>query len=85
MPKKYKDVHKRFVEKAQQVVGVEGTITRKQALDVSKSLLIEKPRWLFNDKEYRAGRGVYKLPRITECLPVEENNDNHISSESSDS
>lgn len=66
MSKKYRDRHVEFVRLAEKVVGVGGTISRKQALDVVKANGLEKPRWLFNDKAYRVGRALYALPVLNE-------------------
>jgi hypothetical protein len=52
-----------FLEAARKCGNID-TITRQQVLDVCASRDLDYPNWLVNDKQYRIGRGVYRLPAI---------------------
>lgn len=51
-----------FLDKVRFEFGAITEITRKQADEVASKYNIPRAHWLFNDPEYRAGRGLYKLP-----------------------
>ena len=53
----------KFVELAQQEYG--STLTRAEALEVSKSNGLKRPIWLLHNDDYRIGRGLYKLPGVS--------------------
>ena len=40
------------------------TVTRKQVLAYTEQNGLDKPRWLFNNKNFRAGRGSYDLNKV---------------------
>lgn len=40
-------------------------VTRKQVLAHTTANGLEKPRWLFNNKAFRAGRGSYDLSKVS--------------------
>ena len=42
--------------------GSGSTLTRQQVKDVAAKHGVTLPRWLLNDEQYRASRGVYMLP-----------------------
>jgi hypothetical protein len=41
------------------------TVTRKQVMAFVTDSKLEKPRWLFNNKDFRAGRGTYDLSKVS--------------------
>lgn len=45
------------------------TVTRKQVLAYTDANSLEKPRWLFNNKNFRAGRGAYDLTKVVGATP----------------
>jgi hypothetical protein len=63
--KKLKTRHVEFIREAELVVGSDRVIGRKEARDLATSKNLEMPNWLFNDKQFRAGRGQYKLPVVS--------------------
>ena len=65
MRKLNKDSKKAFVEAASKEYGA--TLTRAQALEISKANGMKRPIWLLNDAQYRVGRGVYQLPGSKRC------------------
>lgn len=65
MPKRYREVHQKFIKLAQEEVGEGGLICRKHAKDIAERNGMRRPSWLFNDRTYRAGRGQYNLPVLT--------------------
>ena len=66
------NVRSDFLDKVRFEFGGILEITRKQADEVAAKYNIPRPHWLFNDPEYRAGRGLYKLPNLTESKPVKK-------------
>ncbi len=61
---------KAFVEAASKEYGA--TLTRAQALEISKANGMKRPIWLLNDAQYRVGRGVYQLPGVAKNAPTTE-------------
>jgi len=61
---------KAFVEAASKEYGA--TLTRAQALEISKANGLKRPIWLLNDAQYRVGRGVYQLPGVAKDAPTPE-------------
>lgn len=41
------------------------TVSRKQVMAYVSDNKLDKPRWLFNNKAFRAGRGTYDLSKVT--------------------
>lgn len=63
---------KAFFEAVKTEYGDIDQITRKQAIVIQNKYNIERPHWLFNDKNVRLGRGLYKIdPDMTFVAPVE--------------
>jgi hypothetical protein len=71
--KKLKKRHVDFIREAELLVDENRVIGRKEARDLATSKNLEMPNWLFNDKQFRAGRGQYKLPVIAETTTTNEN------------
>ena len=57
-----------FLDKVRFEFGGIREITRKQADEVAAKYNIPRAHWLFNDPEYRAGRGLYKLPESAKSV-----------------
>lgn len=65
MPKKYRPEHVEFIRAASQVVGIGGVITLQRAIEISLQCRAGYPLWLLNNKEYRAGVNLYRLPVLS--------------------
>lgn len=61
--KKLRKRHVEFIREAE-LVATNRVIGRKEARDLATAKNLEMPNWLFNDKQYRAGRGQYRLPTL---------------------
>ena len=59
-----------FLDKVRFEFGGIREITRKQADEVAAKYNIPRAHWLFNDPNYRAGRGLYKLPESAKSMSV---------------
>jgi AAA domain (dynein-related subfamily) len=57
-----------FLDKVRFEFGGIREITRKQADEVAAKYNIPRAHWLFNDPDYRAGRGLYKLPESAKSV-----------------
>jgi hypothetical protein len=57
-----------FLDKVRFEFGGIREITRKQADEVATKYNIPRAHWLFNDPNYRAGRGLYKLPESAKLV-----------------
>ena len=57
-----------FLDKVRFEFGGVREITRKQADEVASKYNIPRAHWLFNDPNYRAGRGLYKLPESAKLV-----------------
>jgi len=57
-----------FLDKVRFEFGGVREITRKQADEVATKYNIPRAHWLFNDPNYRAGRGLYKLPESAKLV-----------------
>lgn len=57
-----------FLDKVRFEFGGIREITRKQADEVAAKYNIPRAHWLFNDPNYRAGRGLYKLPESAKLV-----------------
>ena len=57
-----------FLDKVRFEFGGVREITRKQADEVAAKYNIPRAHWLFNDPNYRAGRGLYKLPESVKLV-----------------
>lgn len=66
--KKLNKNQKAFVEIATKEFG--DTLTRAQALEISKSNGLKRPIWLLHNDDYRIGRGLYKLPTTGAVSPT---------------
>jgi hypothetical protein len=62
--KKLRKRHVEFIREAE-LVATNRVIGRKEAKELAVSKNLETPNWLFNDRQYRAGRGQYRLPVVT--------------------
>ena len=55
------DKQKKFVETAYKEFGTD-TITRKQVVEIESKYNLTGNSWLVNNSDYKAGRGLYRLP-----------------------
>ena len=55
------DKQKQFVETAYKEFGTD-TITRKQVVEIETKYNLTGNSWLVNNSDYKAGRGLYRLP-----------------------
>jgi hypothetical protein len=49
-------------------------VTRKQVLTYTEANGLQKPRWLFNNIKFRAGRGTYDLTKVSGTAPAATTN-----------
>ena len=63
-----------FLDKVRFEFGGVREITRKQADEVAAKYNIPRAHWLFNDPNYRAGRGLYKLPESAKLVKTTKTN-----------
>lgn len=66
--KKLRKRHVEFIREAE-LVAIGRVISRKEARELASIKNLEMPNWLFNDKQYRAGRGQYRLPVLDSDTP----------------
>src|SRR3990167_1895882 len=61
-----RDNQARFVELIRQEHPGASTVTRQQIVAIESKFGEERPHWLLNGQEYRAGRGVYYVPSVSQ-------------------